>query len=167
MYLKVLGIDPGIATTGYGLIVKQREGMSVVTFGSINTPANSSIASRLGVLYSRIQAILRDYHPDVAVIEELFFNTNLKTAVEVGEARGVIILACSHAGIRYEEYTPLQVKQAVVGNGNASKEQVAYMVGALLGFDSKGASHHACDALALAICHLSHMNLKEEVRSSE
>lgn len=165
--MKVLGIDPGIATTGYGMIAKQGRGMSVVTFGSINTPSTCSTTSRLEMIYAGIQSLLIKHLPDVAVIEELFFNTNLKTAVEVGEARGVIILACSHEGIQCEEYTPLQVKQAVVGKGNASKEQVAYMVGALLGFDSRGVSHHACDALALALCHLNHISMMEHVKRTE
>ncbi len=162
-FLKVLGIDPGIAATGYGMVIKKGGKMSMGPFGSITTPADCGLPSRLEMIYTDVQSLLRELSPDVAVVEQLFFNTNLKTAVEVGEARGVIMLACSHLKVRCEEYTPLQVKQAVVGNGNASKEQVAYMVGALLGFDSKGVSHHACDALALALCHLHHASLVERV----
>ncbi len=158
---RVLGIDPGITNTGYGLVVETGNLLSAGTHGAIKTSAKADMSDRLAVLYSESKKVVIELEPDVVVIEQLFFNTNQKTAIAVGQARGVILLACNHAGAQWTEYTPLQVKQAVVGNGNASKEQVQYMVTALLRMAEAPASLHACDALAMAICHLQSRRLRE------
>lgn len=160
--MRVLGIDPGIANTGYGLVSEESGRMEAVKYGSLITPDKADMSHRLDILYTRVKALIDQLRPDVVVLEQLFFNTNLKTAVAVGQARGVILLACSHAGAAWAEYTPLQVKQAVVGNGNAAKEQVQYMVGALLGFKTPPKSLHTCDALAIAICHLNCRRMREK-----
>jgi len=159
--VKALGIDPGITNTGFGMVVEESGRMSAGDFGSIKTRSGEDMSDRLDKLYMELMRIIRELEPDVAVIEQLFFNTNLKTAVSVGQARGVILLACRHAEVDWAEYTPLQVKKAVVGNGNAGKEQVRYMVGALLGMKSPPSPLHASDALAMAICHLQSRRLRE------
>ncbi len=159
--MKALGIDPGITNTGFGMVVEESGRMSAGDFGSIKTRSGEDMSDRLDTLYREVMRIIRELEPDVAVIEQLFFNTNLKTAVSVGQARGVILLACRHAEVDWAEYTPLQVKKAVVGNGNAGKEQVRYMVGALLGMKSPPSPLHASDAMAMAICHLQSRRLQE------
>ena len=159
--MKALGIDPGISNTGFGMVVEESGRMSAGDFGSIKTRSGEDMSDRLDTLYREVMRIIRELEPDVAVIEQLFFNTNLKTAVSVGQARGVILLACRHAEVDWAEYTPLQVKKAVVGNGNAGKEQVRYMVGALLGMKSPPSPLHASDAMAMAICHLQSRRLQE------
>jgi crossover junction endodeoxyribonuclease RuvC len=158
---RVLGIDPGITNTGYGLVIERGNQLSAEAHGAITTPGSADMSDRLDKLYKESKKVVVELRPDVVVVEQLFFNTNLKTAIAVGQARGVILLACNHAGADWTEYTPLQVKQAVVGNGNASKEQVQYMVTALLRMAEAPASLHACDALAMAICHLQSRRLRE------
>jgi crossover junction endodeoxyribonuclease RuvC len=163
--LRVLGVDPGITNTGYGLVVEESGRLQAADFGSVKTSSSSGMPDRLDILYGGIKDLIKQLYPDVVVLEQLFFSTNQKTAFAVGQARGVILLACKHADVAWAEYTPLQVKQTVVGNGNASKEQVKYMVGALLGLGDPPDSLHACDALAIAICHLHHRRLKEKTGS--
>jgi crossover junction endodeoxyribonuclease RuvC len=157
----VLGIDPGITNTGYGLVAEESGRMRAVTHGAIKTRSSEDMSERLDTLYTGTSRVMVELEPDVVVLEQLFFNTNQKTAMAVGQARGVILLACRHAGRPWAEYTPLQVKMSLVGNGNAAKEQVAYMVCALLGLKERPATLHACDALAMAICHLQSRRLKE------
>lgn len=152
--MKVLGIDPGISNTGYGLVIKESGRLSPGGFGSIETDSSADMSQRLDILYEGVRRIVEELTPDVVVLEQLFFNTNQKSVFAVGQARGVILLACRHMGVPWVEYTPLQVKKSVVGNGTASKEQVKYMVGALLKFAEPPRSLHACDALAMAICHI-------------
>lgn len=157
----MLGIDPGITNTGYGLVAEESGRMRAVTHGAIKTRSSADMSERLDILYTETSRVIVELEPDVVVLEQLFFNTNQKTAIAVGQARGVLLLACRHAGRPWTEYTPLQVKMSVVGNGNAAKEQVAYMVCALLGLKEQPATLHACDALAMAICHLQSRRLKE------
>ncbi len=159
--MRVLGIDPGITNTGYGLVAEESGRMRALSHGAIKTKGSADMSERLDILYTEIAKVIVETDPDVVVLEQLFFNTNQKTAMTVGQARGVILLACRHARKPWDEYTPLQVKMAVVGNGNAKKEQVAYMVGALLGLKEQPATLHASDALAMAICHLQSRRLKE------
>lgn len=151
----VLGIDPGTATTGYGL-VRQLSGRQVelVDYGVIRTPANQPMAERLRQLYHDLSAIIAKYAPDEAAVEELFFSRNVTTALSVGQARGVAILAAAEAGLPVHEYKPREVKQAVVGYGNASKEQVQQMVRVLLNIDEVPRPDDAADAVAVAICHI-------------
>lgn len=159
--LRVLGVDPGITNTGYGLVVERAGKMQAGAHGAITTRNSQDMSHRLDKLYTESRSVILELAPDVVVIEQLFFNTNQKTALAVGQARGVILLACRHAGADWAEYTPLQVKQAVVGNGNATKEQVQYMVTMLLGMQTAPDTLHACDALAMAICHLQARRFRE------
>ncbi|MCJ7432548.1 MAG: crossover junction endodeoxyribonuclease RuvC [Anaerolineales bacterium] len=150
-----LGIDPGIATTGYGLVRLTRDGELVaVSFGVISTPKDSSAPARLEMLFDQLKTLLKKYKPDTAAVEKLFFQSNVKTALSVGQARGVIMLCLQKAGIEPFEYTPNEVKQAVAGYGGADKRQVQDMVRALLQLDSIPKPDDAADALAIAITHL-------------
>lgn len=150
-----LGIDPGIATTGYGLVRLTRDGELVaVSFGIISTPKDSSAPARLEMLFDQLKTLLKKYKPDTAAVEKLFFQSNVKTALSVGQARGVIMLCLQKAGIEPFEYTPNEVKQAVAGYGGADKRQVQDMVRALLQLDSIPKPDDAADALAIAITHL-------------
>ena len=150
-----LGIDPGIATTGYGLVRLTRDGELVaVSFGIISTPKDSSAPARLEMLFDQLKALLKKHRPDTAAVEKLFFQSNVKTALSVGQARGVILLCLQKAGIEPFEYTPNKVKQAVAGYGGADKRQVQDMVRALLQLDSIPKPDDAADALAIAITHL-------------
>ncbi len=149
----IMGIDPGLASTGYGVVEKKDGKLSPLGFGGIETSPRQQLSSRLDKIYSEVRELIERYHPDLLVLEELFFNTNVRSAMVVGQARGGIILAAAHAGIGVEEYTPLQVKQTLVGHGRADKRQVEYMVRTLLHIEGDIGSSHASDALALAICH--------------
>ena len=150
-----LGIDPGIATTGYGLVRLTQDGELVaVSFGIISTPKDSSAPVRLEILFDQLKALLKKHKPDTAAVEKLFFQSNVKTALSVGQARGVIMLCLQKAGIEPFEYTPNEIKQAVAGYGGADKRQVQDMVRALLQLDSIPKPDDAADALAIAITHL-------------
>ena len=150
-----LGIDPGTATTGYGLVRLMPAGeLVVVKYGVILTPKEASAPARLEMLYKELRALLKKYKPDTAAVEKLFFSKNVRTALAVGQARGVIMLALQLAGIEAFEYTPNEVKQAVAGYGGADKRQVQEMVRALLQLDSIPKPDDAADALAIAITHL-------------
>lgn len=148
----ILGIDPGLGRTGWGVIKKEKgEDIKVMGYGCIETASNLEISTRLLYIFREINKLAEEYKPDVSAIEELFFNTNVTTAIAVGEARGVIILALARVGISIEEFTPLQVKQAVTGYGKATKEQMQKMVKTLLCLDKIPKPDDAADALAIAI----------------
>lgn len=150
-----LGIDPGTATTGYGLVRLMPDGELVaVAYGIISTPKEASAAERLVMLFDALNKLLKKYKPDTAAVEKLFFQSNVKTALAVGQARGVAMLCLQKAGIEPFEYTPNEVKQAVVGYGGADKRQIQEMVRALLQLDSIPKPDDAADALAIAITHL-------------
>lgn len=149
----ILGIDPGIAILGYGIIKYEGNKFSPIKYNAIITEAKSSMPERLCILHRGISAIIDEYKPDAFAIEELFFNKNVKTALTVGHARGVALLAAYEAGLNIFEYTPLQVKQAIVGYGRAEKVQVQQMVKILLNLDSVPKPDDVADALAIAICH--------------
>jgi crossover junction endodeoxyribonuclease RuvC len=150
----VLGIDPGTATTGYGLVREAADGsLACVDYGTILTAAGIPMPERLVQIYQRLQEIVLLHHPDCCAVEKLFFQRNVKTAMAVGQARGVVLLALAQAGLPLAEYTPLEVKQAVTGYGGAGKEQVQLMVRALLGLEELPHPDDAADALAIAICH--------------
>lgn len=151
--MRILGIDPGYAILGYGILDMKGNRFSVVTYGSILTDAGMDMPSRLQVLYDRLSEIIEEYEPEEASIEELFFNNNAKTAILVGEARGVAVLACAKKGLKISEYTPLQIKQALVGYGRADKKQVQAMVKAILNLEKVPKPDDTADALAAAICH--------------
>ncbi len=149
----ILGIDPGLATVGWGVIDYRGNRFKTLGFGAIITPANLPTAERLTMIYDRISEIIIKYCPDAVAIEELFWNTNQTTGIRVSQARGVILLCAAQNGTRVVEYTPLQVKQAVVGYGRAEKCQVISMVTVLLGLDNPPSPDDTADALAVAICH--------------
>jgi crossover junction endodeoxyribonuclease RuvC len=150
----VLGIDPGTAITGYGLVEEDDAGrLSLVDCGVIRTPAGEPLPTRLRSIFHALNALIQQYRPAAMAVEELFFSNNARTAFAVGQARGVCLLAGAEAGVRTYEYTPLQVKQAVVGYGRASKEQVQEMVRMLLELDVVPQPDDAADAVAIAICH--------------
>jgi crossover junction endodeoxyribonuclease RuvC len=150
-----LGIDPGTATTGYGLVRLEKDGSLVsVAFGVITTPKEASAPARLEMLYNELTALLKLHQPDTAAVEKLFFQRNVSTAIAVGQARGVVMLALQQAHIEPFEYTPNEVKQAVAGYGSAEKRQVQEMVRALLGLDAIPRPDDAADAMAIAITHL-------------
>lgn len=151
----VLGIDPGTATTGYGLVREARDGsLECVDFGVIQTPAGQAMPDRLLDLFQQLRQLILLHHPDSGAVEKLFFEKNVRTAISVGQARGVALLAFAEAGLPLGEYTPLEVKQAVAGYGGADKNQVQQMVRALLNLPDIPRPDDAADALAIAICHL-------------
>ena len=150
-----LGIDPGTATTGYGLVRLERDGELVaVKYGVILTPKDDSPSARLEMIFDQLGDIIREYKPETAAVEKLFFSRNVTTALAVGQARGVVMLALQKAGIEAFEYTPKEIKNAVAGYGGADKRQVQEMVRALLQLDSIPKPDDAADALAVAITHL-------------
>ena len=151
--MRILGIDPGIATVGFGVIESEGSKLMLVNYGVITTPANTSLSSRLDRIYDDITELIATFSPDAIACEELFFNTNITTGIAVAHGRGVLLLACYKAGVPAFEYTPLQVKQSVVGYGRAEKKQVIYMVKRLLNMKTAPKPDDAADALAIAICH--------------
>ncbi len=162
----IMGIDPGLSSTGYGVIEKKGDRLRALGFGGINTSSREKLSSRLAKIYGEVKALIEEYRPELVVIEELFFSSNARSAMVVGEARGGVILAAAHCGVRVEEYTPLQVKQALVGHGRADKKQVSYMVRALLSLEGEISSTHASDALALAICHAHREKLQDKLEKA-
>lgn len=156
--MKILGIDPGTAIIGYGLIDVQGQRYSALDYGCITTPAHTPMEQRLKLLYKGINQLLEQSHPDAVAVEELFFNRNITTAISVGQARGVILLAIAEHNIEFAEYTPLEVKQAIVGYGRAEKRQIQYMVTSFLKLKSIPKPDDAADALAIAICHAHYKN---------
>jgi crossover junction endodeoxyribonuclease RuvC len=151
--MKILGIDPGYAILGYGIVEKKGNKFTACSYGAITTDAGTPMTERLEHLYNSLREIIEEEKPDVASIEELFFNTNAKTAILVGQARGVAVLACVKGGLEIEEYTPLQIKQALVGYGRADKKQVQTMVKTILNLKEVPKPDDTADALAAAICH--------------
>ena len=150
-----LGIDPGTATTGYGLVRLMPDGELVaVSFGVILTPKEDSPSARLATLFDALTKLLQKHKPETAAVEKLFFSKNITTGIAVGQARGVALLALEKAGVSIYEYTPNEVKQAVAGYGSADKKQVQEMVRALLQLDQIPKPDDAADALAIAITHL-------------
>lgn len=149
----ILGIDPGIAIMGYGVIKYEANKFTVIDYSAITTPSDMPMSLRLGSIYNAMVKILEQYKPDAFAIEELFFNKNIKTALTVAHARGAAIVAASNFGAPIFEYTPLQVKQAVVGYGRADKKQIQQMVKLLLNLREIPKPDDVADALAVAICH--------------
>lgn len=151
--MRILGIDPGLATVGFSIVDTYKNKMKLVTCGVITTPAHTSLSARLDRIYSDMNELITTFKPDVMSIEELFFNTNITTGISVAHARGIILLSAYQNGVRTFEYTPLQVKQAVVGYGRAEKNQVIDMVKRILNLPAAPKPDDAADAVALAICH--------------
>ena len=151
--MRILGIDPGLATIGWGVIDTTGVKHKAVAYGAITTPALTPTEKRLSMIYDELEAIIKKYKPEVIAVEELFFNTNITTGIRVAEARGVILLCAERCGIELAEYTPLQVKQSVVGYGRAEKKQVITMVTLLLSLPKPPTPDDTADALAIAVCH--------------
>lgn len=149
----ILGIDPGIAIVGWGAVEYSGSHFKILGYGAIETPAKTPTEQRLSMIFDAITELIKTYHPDHMAIEELFFNTNVTTGIRVAEARGVIITCAHRLGVQIFEYTPLQVKQAVVGYGRADKNQVQQMVKAILCLEKVPKPDDVADALAIAICH--------------
>lgn len=148
----ILGIDPGTATTGFGIIKSEKSNINLVYYGCIITSPRDSTAQRLKILYTELEKIIKKYKPDMAAIEDIFFFKNLKTAIKVSQARGVILLAGTQNKLAVCEYTPLQIKQAVTGYGRAEKMQVQKMIKIILNLKEIPKPDDAADALAVAIC---------------
>jgi len=151
--MRILGIDPGIAIVGYGVIDKEGNRYKTVAYDAVTTRAHTPLEERLEAVYNGINEIIKTYKPDAMSIEELFFNNNAKTALTVGQARGVIILAAVQNHLPVYEYTPLQVKQALTGYGRASKGQIQQMMKSMLGLAQIPKPDDVADALAIAVCH--------------
>ncbi len=149
----ILGLDPGYATIGYGVIEKTERGIFAVDYGVITTPPHETIAVRLAMIDEAMSAIMDKFSPDCVSVEELFFNTNITTGIKVAHARGVMLLNAIKRCGRLYEYTPLQIKQALTGNGRATKHQMQYMVKMALRLATPPTPDDAADALAAAICH--------------
>jgi crossover junction endodeoxyribonuclease RuvC len=157
----VLGIDPGTATTGFGLITEDAAGEAgLLRYGVIQTPAGQPMPERLLAIHQQVGALIATARPDALAVEELFFKRNVTTAITVGQARGVVLLAAAQAGVPVFEYKPAEVKQALVGYGNAGKAQIQEMVRVMLGLTEVPRPDDAADAVAVAICHLHSQRLR-------
>ena len=148
----ILGIDPGFAITGFGLIEKQGNDLKILDYGCITTKAGEDFSLRLKVIHEELEKIIKKYKPKVVAVEQLFFAKNVKTALLVGQARGVVLLSAIEKKLPLYEYTPLQVKQAITGYGAAQKKQIQQMVKIILGLKEVPKPDDAADALAIAIC---------------
>lgn len=149
----VLGIDPGSAITGFGVIKATGNKLEAVDYGCIRTAPSLPLEERLNIIFREVKLLIEKHNPDFFAVEELFFNKNVRTALTVGQARGVILLAGAQSNLAVHEYTPLQVKQAVVGYGRADKSQIQFMVKTILGLSEVPKPDDVADALAIAICH--------------
>ena len=152
--MKVFGIDPGSERTGYGCVETDGRRHRLVTCGAISTAGAPTLAARLATIHGRLSALLVECRPDVVAIENLFYATNVRSALTLGHARGVAMLSAVEAGLELAEYTPTEIKRAVVGYGRAEKAQVGRMIALLLGLDAPPTPHDAADALAVALCHV-------------
>ena len=151
--MRILGIDPGVGTVGFGVIDAEKGKNRYIACGVISTPPNTALSPRLDMIYNDLNELIVTFAPDAISVEELFFSKNITTGISVAHGRGVILLSAYRSGVPVYEYTPMQVKQAVVGYGNAKKQQVIYMVRKLLDLKTPPRPDDAADALALAICH--------------
>lgn len=151
--MRILGIDPGFAIVGWGVLDYEGNHFKTVDYGAITTPAGQDLFDRFKKIYDDLTELIERVQPEFMAIEELFFNTNTTTAINVAQARGIIVLAAMNAGIEIAEYTPLQVKQAVAGYGRAEKQQIQQMVKMILNLEKIPKPDDTADALAIAICH--------------
>ena len=151
--MKVVGIDPGTAACGYGIVHESGGRLRAIAHGCWHTAADERLELRLRILFEGVAALIVEHEPDAVVLEESFVGVDARTALSVGQARGAVLVAAAHAGVRCAEYAPARVKQAVCGYGRAEKAQVQRMVKAILGLDELPTPNHAADALAVAICH--------------
>ena len=152
--MKIFGIDPGSERTGYGCVETDGSRHRMIVCGAISAPPHATFPEKLLVIHTRLAALLADCRPDSVAIENLFYSTNVRSALKLGHARGVAMLAAVEAGVPVVEYTPAEIKRAVVGYGRAEKHQVQAMIKLILGLDAIPSPHDAADALAVAICHI-------------
>lgn len=157
--MKILGIDPGLANTGYGVVARRGGRIAALDGGVLRTASAAPLEARLSVLFAELEALLDRHSPDAVALEDLYFGANARSAFAVGQARGVVLLAAGRRGVPCASYTPQQVKQAVCGSGRAAKDQVARMVCTLLGLPDEPLPDHATDALAVGVCHVNHAPL--------
>ena len=163
----VLGIDPGIAITGYGLVrTEQKKDYTCIDYGIVSTEAGLPDADRLKILYEELSALIQRHQPDTSAVENLFFQRNVKTAFSVGQARGVAILTLAQAGLSIAEYNPNEIKQTVCGYGGADKTQIQRMVQTLLNLEECPKPDDAADALAVAICHINHQAFNDRIQQA-
>lgn len=164
--MRILGLDPGTATTGYGIVDVVEGELRLVTFGVIETRAGDPPEQRLQTIFRRINALIADHRPQRAAVEQLFFGRNITTAIAVGQARGVLLLALADAGIAMSEYSPPKVKEAITGYGKADKAQMQLMVRHLLDLNETPQPDDAADALAVAITHARYIAFEEAIDAS-
>ncbi|MEF3245453.1 MAG: crossover junction endodeoxyribonuclease RuvC [Caldisericaceae bacterium] len=150
----VIGIDPGIATTGFAILKKDKDNITVLKYGTIETTKGTHLGERLKIIYLSIKNILEEYPIDFVAIEKIFFNTNLKTVVSVSEARGIILLAAEEYGKKVYEYTPLEAKKNILGNGRATKQEIQISLKQILNLEKIPKPDDAADAIAIALCHI-------------
>ena len=162
----VLGVDPGVSRCGYGCVSSEGGRMRPIAVGVLSTPVSAPLPTRLAALDADLRALLADLRPDVVAVERLFFQANVRTAMSVGQASGLVLAGAARAGCEVAEYTPGQVKQAVAGYGADTKEQVQRMVQSLLGLTERPRPPDAADALALALCHLAMAPLKARLEAA-
>ncbi len=159
--MKILGIDPGTKVMGYGVIESEDDEIALVDYGALISPDHTSIAVRLSLIYSELQEIIRQHHPDAVAVEQPFISKNVKSAMAIGRAQAIALLAAANRGIPTYEYTPAQVKQRVANYGASSKEQIQEMVRLQLNLDEVPQPDDAADALAVAICHCQEMHVTD------
>ena len=159
----ILGIDPGLANTGWGVVSQQGPRLSCLAYGCVSTPSGLELSRRLAKIHEQIGAVIERYAPTCVGVETVWFGQNITAAFATGQARGAALVACAQVGLEVGEFTPKQIKLAVVGAGGAEKEQVQYMVKQLLGLDAVPKPDHAADALAAAICYTTHQGFEDKV----
>lgn len=165
--MRVLGIDPGSQTLGWGVVEGIGLKYSVVDFGTVKSSPREDFSKRVLKIFEGVEIVIEKFQPDVLSVEEAFFATNVKVALKLGQVRGVVLLAGEKAGLEIAEYSPRLIKQTVVGYGNAEKHQVQEMVRILLRLKNKPEPHDAADALAIAICHFHHAGIRGKLKSKK
>lgn len=166
MSFRVLGIDPGTIKTGYGLIEESHKKLLTIDFGAIYTHQKDPFPSRLLEIKRGLEQVIEHHRPEVVALEDVFFAKNVKSTLKLGHARGVVMVTAMEAGLKVVEYTPLEIKQAVVGYGRADKQQIQQMVKVLLGLRDVPYPEDAADALAVAICHIHSAGMKKRLMNS-
>lgn len=164
--MRVLGIDPGSETLGWGIIETSGSRHSLVDFGTVRSKAGETFSKRLLKMYGGVESVMEKFSPDVVSIEDGFFSVNVKTAMKLGQVRGVILLLAERRSLEIAEYAPRLVKQTVTGYGNADKSQVAEMVRILLKLKTAPSPYDAADALAIAVCHAQHARMREKIKKA-
>ena len=162
----ILGIDPGLANTGWGIVLQQGARMECLAYGCVSTSAKMELSRRLAKIYEQIGAVIERYKPTCVGIETVWFGQNITAAFATGQARGAALVACAQAGLDVGEFSPKAIKLAVVGEGGADKAQVQYMVKQLLGLDAVPRPDHAADALAAAVCYTTHQGFEGKVATA-